>query len=93
MTYAVEFNGNPGTVTVGFDALGQPKEVFASGPKEGTDKAHLLADACVIISLALQHGATPEGLAKSLGTVPTFIGNGPASDIGRIMAIVAEAVA
>ena len=81
-----------GTVTVGFDALGQPREVFANGPKEGSDMQATIADACVVISIALQHGVPPAALGKSLGSVPDWNGAiRPASAIGIIVAAIAEA--
>jgi hypothetical protein len=84
----------PITITFGYDEGGIPKEVFAKGPKEGTEMAHLIDDACVVISLALQHGATPAGLAKSLGSVPDYDRGGdvqkPASVLGTILAALIE---
>lgn len=83
------------TVTVGFDLSGRPMEVFADGAKIGTDISHLVSDACVVISLALQHGCPPELLPKSMGRVPCpELGEdvtGPASALGAIAAVVAEA--
>lgn len=83
-----------GTVTIGYDLAGRPKEVFANGPREGSQMQHILADACVVISIALQHGVAPAALAKSLGTVPAW-DNGkpttaPASPIGELMTILCE---
>lgn len=83
-----------GSVTIGYDMLGQPKEVFATGPREGSQMLHVLADSCVIISIAMQHGITPAQLGKSLGTVPIILDGeettGPASPIGEIVAILCE---
>lgn len=48
-----------------------------------------LADACVLISIALQHGITTHQLAKSLARVPDVFAGGdatlPASPIGAIL--------
>lgn len=94
-TVYLRHNGHEFTVTIGYDDEGEPKEVFANAAKSGTEMSHILADACVIISLALQYGTTPDDLAKSLGRVPDLDrGKGadkPASVLGEIMAIVASA--
>jgi hypothetical protein len=47
----------------------------------------VLADACVVISIALQHGISASDLAKSLGRVPNLAaeGDAPASPIGTIL--------
>ena len=95
VTVSVNWQGRLLEVTVGLDpATAQPAEVFASTEKGG-DMHNALADACVLISIALQHGITPAELAKSLGRVPVFTGDedatGPASPIGAIVeAIIAE---
>lgn len=95
VTLSIEWNGHPLEVTIGFDpATGGPSEVFANTPKGG-DMQAALADASVILSIALQHGIAPADLAKSLGRVPVFTGEegatGPASPVGAIVeAILAE---
>lgn len=94
LTRDLTFRGQPLTVTVGFDPEGRAKEVFAVGPKEGSDMAHTIADACVVISIALQHGIAPAELAKSLGSVPSR-GAGeeraaPASVIGAVLGCLME---
>ena len=78
-------------VCAGFDDHGRPREVFANHAKGAM--AATLADACVLISIALQHGIPPDALAKSLGQVPSWPGNdatSPASPIGTILAAIAE---
>jgi hypothetical protein len=93
-TVTADHAGHRFTVTVGYDAAGCPAEVFADGAKIGTDMAHSIADACVVISLALQHGCEPATLVKSLGKVPTWDDHlAPASVVGVIAGIVAEAQA
>lgn len=87
-TIAAEWQGHAITVTVGYDPqTGEPMEVFCDTAKGG-DMAATLSDACVIISLALQHGVTPNALAKSLGRVPVWgsTDDAPASPIGVIVA-------
>lgn len=66
--------------SVGFDsATGQPKELFFAGAKEGSEMAAVLADAAVIVSIALQWGVPPAVLAHSLAREPVA---GPAADDG-----------
>lgn len=83
------------TVTVGLDPkTGKPREVFANTLRGGA-MAAALADASVLISIALQHGVTPAALGKSLGRVPAWV-NGeqieaPASPVGTIIECVKEA--
>lgn len=89
VTLSIEWNGHPLDVTIGFDPqTAQPQEVFANTPKGG-DMQAALADACVLISIALQHGIAPTDLAKSLGRVPVLWGDegqtGPASPIGAVV--------
>lgn len=95
-TTEVEHAGFRFTVTVGFDLTGQPREVFADGVKIGTDLGHVISDACVVISLALQHGCPPETLPKSMGRVPELaLGEDacrPASPLGTIAGLVAACV-
>jgi hypothetical protein len=74
------------TLTAGFDpATGRLREVFYSdGLKSGTAMLHTIQDACVLVSLGLQHGAYLDHLAHSLGR----LGKGctePASPIGAIV--------
>lgn len=94
-TERIVYNGQALYVTVGYDDAGAPKEVFASVSKTGTEIAHMVADACVIISLALQFGATPDALVKSLGRVPDPArgedAEKAASVLGEIIAVVIAA--
>jgi hypothetical protein len=94
-TTRIDFGGFAFTVTVGFDLTGRPLEVFADGARIGTDIGHIISDACVVISLALQHGCPADLLPKSMGRVPyPALGEGfcgPASALGAIAAVVAEA--
>lgn len=88
-TIATEWNGHSFSLTVGFDpATGSVLEVFADTAKGG-DMQAAIADACVVISIALQHGITAAELAKSLGQVPVLWGeegqSGPASPIGAVV--------
>ena len=49
---------------------GQPRELFLNAGKEGSLLNALLADAAVVISIALQHGIPAAALAKSIGRLP-----------------------
>ena len=90
ITQAAQADGFEFHLTIGFDDLGHPKEVFADGAKYGTQMSALLSDVCIIISRSLQCGTSPQQLAKSLGRVPDpMVGEGadrPASGIGVIIA-------
>jgi hypothetical protein len=88
VTRETEWNGHPLTVTIGYDRQGRPAEVFANA-LHGGDMQSTLADASVVISIALQHSIAPDALAKSLARVPAWI-NGiettaPASPVGAVM--------
>lgn len=60
------------TVCIGFDEEGQPREVFADGHKEGSQAQAFLNDACIVISIALQHGVSAAELSKSMSLVPAW---------------------
>lgn len=81
------------TVTVGFDLLGSPREVFANAQRGGAMQA-TLADACVLISIALQHDVSPADLSKSLQKVPEWVNgkktDAPASPVGAIIGVIIE---
>lgn len=83
-------------VTVGFGSDDRPLEVFANGDREGSERDAILSDACVAISLALQHGATPASLARSMLLVPALgddpwrPATRPASPVGAIVGLLVE---
>ena len=81
-TTALVFGGLRFAVTIGLFPDGRPGEVFASGAKPGCDLDYLLDDACVALSLLLQHGVEPAALAKSMGRAGD--GATPASLIGAL---------
>ena len=57
--------------TVGFDPEDDsPRELFLMAGKEGSLLNAMLADAAVMISVALQHGVPGEALARSVGRLP-----------------------
>ena len=77
--------------TVGFFEDGTPGEIFANGDHEGSQIDGMLSDACILISLALQHKVDPKVLAHSMIRVPGIgddpLGTAtyPASPIGAIV--------
>ena len=79
-------------VSVGFDPESQPKEVFLTGAKAGTDMAFILADAAVVISIALQHGVPVTLFAEAVSRVPdTF--EGPATRAASVIGAALDLVA
>ncbi len=63
--------GQAVTATIGFDPEdGRPCEVFLTAGKEGSLINAMLAEAAVVISVALQHGIPAQSLAKSIGRLP-----------------------
>ncbi len=81
------FEGQRYHVTVGFAQDGQPREVFCHGAKVGSNMDLLLDDACVALSLLLQHGIEPRGLTHSMGR----LGDGAAASIiGALVDLVSE---
>jgi len=81
-TTTLVFGSHRFAVTIGFCTSGGLGEVFASGAKSGCDLDYLLDDACVALSLLLQHGVAPVALAASMGR--TGDGHTPASVIGAL---------
>ena len=78
-TEALEVAGQSFTATVGFDPeSGLPRELFLTAGKEGSMLNALLADAAVVISIALQNGVPAAALAKSIGRLPA----GPVAPAG-----------
>ncbi len=70
-TETLEVAGQTFTATVGFDPkTDRPCEVFLTAGKEGSLINAMLADAAVVISVALQHGTSARALAKSVGRLP-----------------------
>ncbi len=76
-TVDLVFDGHRYHVTIGFALNGRPGEVFCYGGKVGSSMDLILDDACVALSLILQHDIEPQGLAHSMGR----IGDGAAASI------------
>ncbi len=99
-TETLAIDGQSFEATVGFDPeSGQPREVFMAAGKEGSLLNAMLADAAVVISIALQHGIPAAALAKSVGRLPAGLvtpanledprpGRVPASPIGSALDLV-----
>jgi hypothetical protein len=66
-----EVNGQDYIATVGVDGEGAIREVFLGGAKEGSHMAAVLADAAVVISIALQYGVSADEMAKTVARIRT----------------------
>lgn len=67
--------------TIGFDASGQPAEIFlrpAASARVGSAVDALCDEAAISISLLLQYGVPPSRIRRSLGNAPSV----PASLMG-----------
>lgn len=88
-TQTMEWRGQRVTVTFGYDDAGHLREIFADIAKTGTDLNFMIADWCVMASIALQHDIAPSALARSLSRCPDPARGAdadlPASLIGMIM--------
>ena len=96
-TEALEIDGQAFAATVGFDPEdNSPRELFLTAGKEGSMLNAMLADAAVVISIALQSDIPPAALAKSIGRLPIIpvgpadlesrqLGRAPASPIGAAL--------
>ncbi|MBF0094594.1 MAG: ribonucleotide reductase [Alphaproteobacteria bacterium] len=83
-TTTVVHDGRDYAVTIGGDpATGIIREVFAGDSHTGSAMDAILNDACVALSLLLQHGVEPATLAHSMGRIDN--GREPASIIGALV--------
>ena len=87
-TVDLAFDGHHFAVTVGFYPDGRPGEVFTAGVKVGSHLDAILADACVALSLLLQHGVEPAAVARTMGRAG--YGTTPASVIGALGDLLVE---
>jgi hypothetical protein len=90
LTVDLLFDGTRYAVTVGYRLDGRPGEVFTHGPKVGSMLDALLDDACIAVSLLLQHGLAPAALASSMGRLGDD--RAPASIIGALADLLATPV-
>ncbi|WP_245303604.1 ribonucleotide reductase [Pseudorhodoplanes sinuspersici] len=83
------YEANHYSVTLGFDVVNDRiGEVFTHGAKIGSAMDRILDDACVALSLLLQHGVAPDALAASMGRLGD--GKSPASVIGALSDLIAR---
>lgn len=76
------------TATVGFARDGRPAELFLCGAKAGSEMEAILADASVVVSIALQCGLRASDLGRSVARLPETIdgpATAPASPIGAAL--------
>jgi hypothetical protein len=76
-TFQLRFWNQPVSVTVGYYEDGTPGEIFVDAGKTGQDVQSTARDAAVVLSLALQHGATVATIQHAV----TRSGNGDAASI------------
>ena len=89
-TVMLEHSGTRFMVTIGFYPDGRPARCSPTARAAAPSLDALLADACVVVSCLIQHGAEPRDLATSMGR----LGNAePASVIGAVVDLVAAASA
>jgi hypothetical protein len=89
VTMQFAYEGNTYSVTLGFDVSNNRiGEVFTHGAKVGSAMDRILDDACVALSLLLQHGVEPAALASSMGRLGD--GVSPASIIGALADLIAK---
>ena len=81
-TFNLRFWNQLFTVTIGFYADGTPGEVFIDGGKTGQDIQSTARDAAVVLSLALQHGVSPETIRHA---VTRGASEEPASILGAVV--------
>ena len=86
----MEWGGKPYNVGVGFNVDGEAKEVFLSGAKIGSDAEANIQDACVLMSLLMQHGLAARFIAKQLAREGAGPDDAPASVIAAAAEMVAE---
>ena len=88
-TVELMFNDTSYAVTIGYYAnTGCIGEVFTHGAKVGSNMDAILDDACVALSMLLQHGTEPGSLASSMGRHGG--GQAPASIIGALADLLAD---
>lgn len=66
VTNTLRWKGSTLIIGVGFDFDGVAREVFLNGYKVGSQFETLMQDACVTVSLLLQHGPSARELAEQI---------------------------
>ena len=78
--------------TVGFDpGTGEVREIFTGGVKAGSSMDGILNDACVLLSILLQHRVAPAALTHSMGRLGK--GGQAASIIGALADLLVQEAA
>ncbi len=68
LTMEFVYLGTLYAVTVGFQPdTGEPREIFTHGARVGSNMDAILDDACILLSILLQHRVEPAALASSMG--------------------------
>jgi hypothetical protein len=97
LTVETSWRSHAFSISIGFDYDGRPREMFADAEKPTSDFQAVLADSCIVISIALQFGCTLEELAKSMGSTETYDAGEPveepSSPVGHILNAAIQAVA
>jgi hypothetical protein len=89
-TVTVWHKGNLYEVTVGFDPETlEPVEAFIHGDKPGSDGDAIQYDFGVLVSIAMQHGASPQSLRRSLCTDAL---DDPATIAGAVMDVIDDMI-
>ena len=92
LTVPFVYDGGAYSTTIGFDVRDHRiAEVFIHGAKVGSGMDRILDDACVALSLLLQHGVDPGELTSSMGRLGD--GKTPASIIGALTDLLAHEAA
>lgn len=73
--------------TFSFDDSGHVREAFMRSTKEGNDFSALMVDACIAVSILLQHGESMGSLVKVFGQDEAGV---PQSALGAIAAAGAD---
>jgi len=79
----------PLVATLGFYEDGRIGEVFLYARKDGTDLDTSLKDSAILLSFALQHGATVEGMQ---GAMTRNAKGEPEGAMGRLLDLIARDV-
>lgn len=91
VTVKLDYDGTSYATTLGIDLRNmRVAEVFTHGARSGSGIDRILDDACVALSLLLQHGVEPAALATSMGRLGD--GKSPASIIGALTDLIAQEV-
>ena len=81
------WEGQQYELTIGFYDDGRIGEVFADSGKSPQTVQQLMSDACILISIALQHNVTVDSL---LNSIPKHEGGKPYTVIGKILQLLNE---